>query len=257
MIAVSPRIQKRVPAEMGLHDKSMQYLEQSMASWVQSQGALCMMLPAPESGGGVRMATVSADDYAEALDGLLLQGGKDLDPALYGQTPEHIIGEPDPVRDRFELDLVQAFHARRKPVFGICRGMQLINVALGGSLYQDLAVQGASAYSHVESSRYDQHHHALCLQQGEVLADWYGTTEGRVNSIHHQGVATLGRGLKVVARASDGVIEAIWGLGEGFLLGVQWHPEFQDGRDPALLPGDPLMRAFLDAAQQRRDADRA
>lgn len=252
MIAVSPRIQKRVPAEMGLHDKSMQYLEQSMASWIQSMGALCMMLPAPESSGGVRMAKVSADDYADALDGLVLQGGKDLDPALYGQTAQHIIGEPDPVRDRFELDLVRAFHARGKPIFGICRGMQLINVAFGGSLYQDLAKQGACAYSHVESAAYDGHHHDLVMTAGGALSHWYGTDRGRVNSIHHQAVDTLGRGLEVVARASDGVIEAILGQGGGFVLGVQWHPEFQDGRDPSLLLGDPLMQAFLEAVRQRR-----
>lgn len=256
MIGVSPRIRNQVPAEIGLHDKSMQYLEQSMASWVQSLGALCMMLPAPESTGGVRMATVSAADYADALDGLLLQGGKDLDPALYGQAPEHIIGEPDPVRDRFELDLVQAFHARGKPIFGICRGMQLINVAFGGSLFQDLAKQGACAYSHVDGSLYDRHRHAISMDGNGVLAHWYGATQGEVNSIHHQGVAALGRELAVVARASDGVIEAIWGQGAGFVLGVQWHPEFQDGRDPSLLSGDPLMRAFLDAAQQRKAVDR-
>ncbi len=255
MIGVSPRIRHPAPAVMGMHDKAMQYMEQSVAHWIQSLGALCMMLPAPELAGGLRTGQVGASDYAAAMDGLVLQGGKDLAPELYGQTHLHIIGEPDPIRDAFELDLIRSFHALGKPVFGICRGMQLINVAFGGTLFQDLLKQGASEVSHVHPSAYDEHHHAVTLAADSSLSHWYGgLTHGRVNSIHHQGLAQLGEDLQAVAWAPDGVIEAISHRGDGFVLGVQWHPEFQDGRDASLLPADPLMQAFLDAATQRRDA---
>ena len=239
---------------MGLHDKSLQYVEQSVADWIQSLGALCMLLPAPASG-GVRITRVGADDYADALDGLVLQGGKDIDPSFYRQPREHILGDPDPVRDRFELDLVHAFNRRGKPVFGICRGMQLINVAFGGTLYQDLEKQGASSFSHVDRPVYDRHCHNVSMRADSVLARWYGgTQQGAVNSIHHQGVAQLGEGVQAIAFAADGVVEAIWREGGGFVLGVQWHPEFEDRNNPALLPSDPLMQAFLDAATDYRDA---
>lgn len=255
MIGISPRIRKQAPAEMGLHDKAMQFVEESFAHWIQSLGALAMLVPAPEPAGGVRTGRVDATDYAAALDGLVLQGGKDISPQLYGQGDLHIIGEPDLVRDTFELDLVRSFHALGKPVFGICRGMQLINVAFGGTLYQDLELQGASGFTHVDRPLYDDYHHDVTLAPDSVLSHWYdGLVQARVNSIHHQGLARLADGFEAMAWASDGVIEAFWHRGESFVLGVQWHPEFQDGRDPSLLPADPLMQAFLDAAMQRRDA---
>lgn len=254
MIGVSPRLRHPAPAEMGLHDKAMQYMEQSVAHWIQSLGALCMMLPAPEPAGGLRAGRVEASDYAAAMDGLVLQGGKDLAPELYGQADLHIIGTPDPIRDAFELDLIRSFHALGKPVFGICRGMQLINIAFGGTLYQDLHKQGASTIPHVDLPAYDGLHHDVALALDSNLSHWYdGLTQGRVNSIHHQGLAQLGEGLEAIAWAPDGVIEAVMHRGDGFVLGVQWHPEFQDGRDASLLPADPLMQAFLDAAAQRRD----
>ena len=255
LIGISPRILRQVPAELGFRGKTLQYLEQSVAHWIMSLGATCVMLPTVERGGDIRRADIHTRDFAALLDALILQGGADLDPRLYGQEPEHVVGSTDPVRDRFEFDLINAFIAAGKPVFGICRGMQLINVALGGTLYQDLVAQGVTRFSHVDAAAYDHHVHPLSIVPGSLLSQWYGgINEAQVNSIHHQGVARLGEGLQVMARAQDDVVEAIWRGGEGFVLGVQWHPEFQDGTDPRLLQADPLMRAFLDAARQRRDA---
>jgi len=140
-------------------------------------------------------------------------------------------------------------------VLGICRGMQLINVAFGGSLHQDLIKDGVTGFSHSDTDRYDNHHHDVTLVEGGALSRWHGgATRGRVNSIHHQAVARVAEGFVPVAHAPDGVVEAIWREVPGFVLGVQWHPEFHDGSDPTLLDADPLMRAFLDAARARRAA---
>ena len=255
LIGTSPRLLRNVPAELGFRGKTLQFLEQSVAHWIMSLGAVATMLPTLEHGGPLRRSEVCVRDIAELLDGVVLQGGADLDPRLYGEEPIHTQGPFDAIRDRFELDLIDAFTSLGKPVLGICRGMQLINVALGGSLHQDLCANGATAFRHVDADAYDRHVHEVQIDAGSHLAQWYGFSgAAKVTSIHHQGVARLGHGLILEAHSHDGVIEAFRHEGDAFLYGVQWHPEFQDGSVPEVLPADPLMRAFLQAAQRRRDA---
>ena len=252
VIGLSPRLLREVPRELGFRGKTLQYLEQSMAHWVMSLGALVVMVPTVERESLIRRAHIDIADYVAALDGLILQGGADIDPRSYGEAASNTVGPVDVVRDRFELDLLRAFVAAGKPVFGVCRGMQLINVACGGNLHQDLCTDGATSNVHAHSDAYDRHVHPLSIEPGSWFSGRYdGAVSGLVNSIHHQGVERLGSGLSVEAYADDGVIEAIRGTGEGFVLGVQWHPEFHDGSDPRLLPADPLMQAFLDAAAER------
>jgi len=253
LIGLSPRLLRSVPAELGFRGKTLQYLEQSVTHWVMSLGAPIVMIPTVERESLIRRSDVDVPDYVDALDGLILQGGADIDPRLYGEAPAPHLGTVDPVRDRFELDLLRGFIAAGKPVLGICRGMQLINVACGGSLHQDLVAEGATGVQHNHAEAYDRHVHGLRIQPGSWFSQLYGgITQGRVNSIHHQGVERRGNGLEIEATSEDGVVEAIRGTGSQFLVGVQWHPEFHDGSDPSLLPADPLMRAFLDAAQLRR-----
>jgi len=257
LIGLSPRLLHDVPRELGFRGKTLQYLEQSVAHWVMALGALVVMVPTVERESLIRRSHIDIADYVSALDGLILQGGADIDPRAYGEVASHTVGPVDATRDRFELDLLRAFIAAEKPVFGICRGMQLINVACGGSLHQDLRADSVTPNWHVHSDAYDKHVHPLAIPATSWLSALYGgVTATWVNSIHHQGVERLGEGLRVQASADDGVVEAITstGIEEGkpFLLGVQWHPEFHDGSDPRLLPADPLMQAFLDAAEQRR-----
>lgn len=255
LIGISPRILRKVPQELGFRGKTLQYLEQSVAHWAMALDAMVVMVPTVERDGLIRRANIDIGDIVNALDGLILQGGADIDPRAYGETASATVGPIDVVRDRFELDLLRGFAAAGKPVFGICRGMQLINVAYGGSLHQDLCSDGATSFRHVHADAYDLHVHPLRIGEGTWLSSQYGgALAGQVNSIHHQGVETLGRDLVAEAWADDGVVEAIRGSGEGFILGVQWHPEFHDGSVPDLLPADPLMQAFLDAALKRRDA---
>lgn len=253
VIGVSPRILRQVPAELGFRGKTLQYLEQSVAHWVMSCGAMVAMIPTVEFQGVVRRSDLSSHDYAAALDGLVLQGGADIDPSVYGEEPTDELGITDPIRDRFELDLLHAFVEYDKPVLGICRGMQLINVAFAGTLHQDLDSSGAAQRSHYIRERYDEHAHALHFQEGGWLQSCYqGTLTARVNSIHHQGVKRLGQGLRVEAWSEDGVIECIRRDSNPFVVGVQWHPEFHDERFPELLPTAPLLSAFIDAARERK-----
>jgi putative glutamine amidotransferase len=256
LIGLSPRILRDVPRELGFRGKTLQYLEQSMAHWAMRLGAIVVMVPTIERSGNISASEIETNDYVAALDGLILQGGADIDPIVYGEARSEHLGPIDVIRDRFELDLLRAFAAADKPVLGVCRGMQLINVAYNGSLYHDLPTAGIDAQVHRLTELYDEHTHELNLVPGSWLRTIYNdTATGTVNSIHHQAVRRLGENLLVEATAPDGVIECIRHRDLSFMVGVQWHPEFHDERFPSLLPTEPLLRAFLNAAALRRKKD--
>jgi putative glutamine amidotransferase len=231
-IGISPRLFHPEPGAKGVHTKLLDYLEHSVADWIHSRDALAFLLAAGDR----------AADYARELDGLVLQGGADISPLAYGEQPLKPEWAGDPMRDRFEIALVQAFSALGKPVLGICRGAQLVNVALGGSLHQDIP--------HHRSDSYDQHSHKVRLEPGSGLARLYGETGPReVVSIHHQAINRLGRDLVVEARSQDdGVVEAIRSGGSTYICAVQWHPEFH-GKRAGFLDGGPLLDEFLKAVK--------
>lgn len=251
LIGLSPRILRQAPSELGFRGKTLQYLEQSVATWAMSLGAMVVMIPTVERHSQIQRSDLSVRDHAAALDGLILQGGADLDPVTYGEAPSAHLGPTDPVRDRFELELLRAFAAAGKPVLGICRGLQLINVAYGGTLHQDLQAAGATQRQHHVPELYDEHIHGLRFAADGWLRTLYPDLRepAQVNSIHHQGVKTLGAGLVIEAWSDDGVIECIRRPAGPFTVGVQWHPEFHDGRFPHLLPTEPLLHSFLEAAR--------
>jgi len=255
LIGVSARIYypRRPVLDLGgVWTKTLHYLEQSVAHWVMSPQVLAVMIPAVDSDSVVRRGDLSLKGYAEALDGLLLQGGNDIAPETYGETPLAPEWHGDRVRDRYELDLLERFISAGKPVLGICRGCQLINVAFGGTLYQDIPTQRPDALTHVHPEHYDRNVHALELVPGSRLAALYpGRTLGHINSIHHQAVKDLGHGLQVEARAPDGLVEAIRREGEGYVFGMQWHPEFMalDAVHEDQLDGTPILRDFLAACR--------
>jgi putative glutamine amidotransferase len=257
-IGLSPRILRSVPAELGFRGKTLQYLEQSMAHCVMRAGAVVVMIPTVERADELARSQVATQDYVALLDGLVLQGGADIDPSVYGEAPTDVLGPTDSVRDRFELELLRGFAAAGKPVLGVCRGMQLINVAYGGTLHQDLERASAVAYAHRKLDLYDEHTHDIRLVPNGWLRSIYESPDRAVvNSIHHQGVKRLGEGLVIEATASDGVIEAVRHPQLPFMVGVQWHPEFHDARNADLLPTEPLLKAFLSAALERRATARA
>jgi putative glutamine amidotransferase len=253
-IGLSPRLMHRVPTELGFRNKKLQYLEQSIAHWVMGHGALAFMLPTLVEEGGVDRRSVRVSDYVRELDGFILQGGADLSPVSYGEEALHPDWAGDRVRDLYEIELLWECMIQGKPVLGICRGCQLINVALGGTLYQDLPTQFEGIAEHNDRLRYDELDHPVEFAPTASLRGIYGgLTGGRVTSIHHQAIRKLGKDLEVEARSvPDGVVEAVRWRSEGFVLGVQWHPEFHRPGDRRLLPREPLMEAFLKAAARRR-----
>ncbi|HEY9053676.1 MAG TPA: gamma-glutamyl-gamma-aminobutyrate hydrolase family protein [Rectinemataceae bacterium] len=169
-----------------------------------------------------------ASGYVDNFDALLLSGGKDLDPELYGQDPMPGLGLFDRRRDDWELALLAATRKEGKPILGICRGFQLINVASGGSLFQDASLRQGSKAHRLEGYPLDRLFHSIRVSESSILATAVGTSSIRVNSSHHQLIDRLGSGLRATAWASDGAIEAfepIEALDGAFLLGVQFHPE--------------------------------
>lgn len=250
-IGVSPRLFHPQADAKGIQSKTLQYLEQSVAHWVMARNALVFMVPTVDKDGEVHRSDIRVADYAGALDGLVLQGGSDISPLLYGEEPLGAHWVTDPVRDAYEIELLQAFVDASKPVLGVCRGAQLINVAFGGTLYQDIATQLPQAHAHVTDA-YEKNVHAIRFEPDSGLARLYrGASAARVTSIHHQSIKTLGRDLIVEARSEpDAVVEAIRGRGRGYIVGLQWHPEFHRAGDAGLLDCAPILDEFLGAARR-------
>lgn len=249
-IGLSPRLMHQVPSELGFRNKRLQYLEESIAHWVMAHGALVFMLPTLVADGKLERKSIRVSDYIRELDGLILQGGADLSPTSYGEEALRPEWEGDRIRDLYEIELFWECMIQGKPILGICRGCQLINVALGGTLYQDLPSQFPGIGEHNDRQRYDQLRHQIRFTPESSLRDIYANQETAwVSSIHHQAVRDLGKDLAIEAHSlPDGVIEAIRWKGEGFVLGVQWHPEFHPADDSGLLPRAPLIMHFLKAA---------
>lgn len=253
-VGLSPRFWHATPERREFPRKTLQYLEASVAHWLMTQHALVFMIPSITGSGLLRRGNIRVADYVDALDGLVLQGGADVSPLTYGEQPLKKEWEGDGIRDRYELDLVEAFVAVGKPVLGICRGAQLINVAFGGTLYQDIAELCQGALDHVHADAYDQHFHDISFVAGGALARLYpDRATARVNSLHHQAVKTLGKDMVTEALSvPDKIVEAIRWQGPSYVMGVQWHPEFMDPNNPGLLHGDALLLAFLTAAERAR-----
>ncbi len=187
---------------------------------IQMSGGLPVLIP----------PSMPADRHPllrERLDGLVLSGGADIDPSHFNGEPHPRVYDVDPTRDELELGLSRLAAETGWPILGICRGAQVLNVALGGSLYTDLADQLPGALRHDWYPGFPHTHlaHTIHVENGSSLAATLGGMEVWVNSLHHQGIHSLATGLRPLARAADSLIEAVELPGHPFFLGVQWHPE--------------------------------
>ena len=204
---------------------------------ISEAGGIPVMLP-------LEMDDRDIDQTAEALDGFLLTGGHDVSPALYGEAKLPECGSVCEARDHLEQRLFAAVRKLDKPVLGICRGIQMINVLLGGTLYQDLPSQSVSAIDHHGKPPYDRPVHSISVVPGTPLYDLCGP-ELAVNSYHHQAIRKLAGNLTVMAYADDGIIEAVYDKEARFLWAVQFHPEFSFRTDPNCRK---IFRSFVNSA---------
>ena len=202
---------------------------------VRAAGGLPMMLPLTDDAEDVRQLCAQCD-------GFLLTGGHDVSPEVYGARRLPECGDCCPERDRMEAALLRLAMAADKPVLGICRGIQFINAALGGTLWQDLPTQRPSDVEHHQSAPYHVPVHTVRIRPGTPLAELLNVDALPVNSYHHQAIRDLAPGLSVMAEATDGTVEAVWHPARRFLWAVQWHPEFAWRTDPAALK---IFEAFV------------
>lgn len=228
-------------------------LENDLARYLCRPDAMPILIP--------DLAPDPLQEILKEMDGFVLQGGADVSPETYGQP--HLDREKwpgDPHRDQYELKILEFAVNHDKPVLGICRGCQLINVHFGGTLYQDLGTELGDKQQHKDLGLYDQVHHRIIFEPGGLLARIYpddpqDAPEHRVNSVHHQGIRKLGRDLKVEAISPDDqLIEAVsyQDLRYRFVLGVQWHPEFSHTLKDEIVPPEPLYDHFIQEVKRRR-----
>jgi putative glutamine amidotransferase len=172
------------------------------------------------------------EHLAERMDGLLLTGGGDIDPTLFGEEPLPGLGSICPERDALETALIRHMLDADKPIFGICRGCQILNIAAGGDMYQDLYTQRDNLLQHSQKAPRWHASHTLQVEEGTLLHQIAGVSTYKVNSFHHQAVRNLAPGFIQSASTKDGVIEAFESRQHRFVLGVQWHPECMTEIDP-------------------------
>lgn len=188
----------------------------------------------------------------ERIDGICIPGGMDVDPRFYGAEPDANLGPTDPDFDEFELALLKRVAERKIPLVAICRGVQVLNVSRGGTLIQHLPDHSDLAHRQQEAG--DVEGHSIELDPESRLASLTGTSSFGVNTYHHQAIDQVGSGLRVVARAPDGVIEAVEEDGLGFVLGLQWHAELMAPRDIEAAVFAGLVEAASEHARRRQES---
>jgi len=224
--------------------KQLNYLEQDMARDLASKEVMPVLIPDLDDD------ILSA--YMDEMNGLVLQGGADLAPETYGEEP---IGRwlGDHKRDQYEIRLIQLAIERNLPILGICRGMQILNAFYGGTLYQDLNTQLQPPIEHRNAVQYDSVHHIVHHKQDSWLAAVYETQEMMVNSVHHQGVKTLGENLIIESICpQSNLVEAFrFHDTTQFVWAVQWHPEFNHTLEGTIPSGAPIINHFIKEVKRK------
>jgi putative glutamine amidotransferase len=220
------------PAESRAHynGKALHVFDEQLVSAIADAGGTPLLLP--------NRSDVVAT-LLPLLDGLLVSAGADVAPSSYGAEPTQWLGQPE--RDDVEILWIRSAVERGLPILGVCRGIQIINVAFGGTLFDDLPTRFPSDVTHRNSVLYDKCYHPVSIEPTSTLGAWLQKAEVTVNSVHHQGIRTVGDGLRVVASAADGLVEAVE-TPDGQVVAVQWHPEWDQS---------PIQRRLFVAFVQR------
>ncbi len=225
--------------------KTLSYIESDMFTYISRKGVLPVLIP--------NLKEDLMNGILEEMDGFIFQGGSDVHPGTYGEKP--ILDgrwNGDPYRDTYELKVMDFAFKNQKPILAICRGLQLMNVYLGGTLYQDISTLLPEAIIHRDAEKYDGLGHEVELVDNRILRDLYKISTGWVNSVHHQAIKTLGKNLEVLAISkSDQMIEAIGytGSAPGKVMAVQWHPEFSKEKKDGELDPEIIIENFLKHVQ--------
>jgi putative glutamine amidotransferase len=212
------------------------YTNHAYCAGVEKAGGIPILLPIPQH-------LEDLDPVLETCQGILLPGGIDVDPRFYNEDPLPVLGTINAEMDRFWIHVTMYAVQKKLPLLGICRGLQLANVALGGSLYQDLSMKNPSHMLHSQKQNRDYLMHLVTIEEGSRLAELLKTTSLYTNTMHHQCVKEPGRGLRITARTNDGIPEAMESE-DGNILLVQWHPE-------ELLTTEPRMLALFGSLVER------
>lgn len=242
-----PRIGLTVNYEEKAGGRFGVYVGEDYTDALYDAGAWPIVLPFTDDAEAI--AAIAAE-----LDGLMLTGGEDLDPALFGEEPHMGLGDVSPVRDRMEVALLRAVAEIGKPVFGICRGIQVMNAVFGGTLYQDLSREWKGNLQHAQKAPRTHTAHSVTVVEGSKLHAIVQCGRLPVNTFHHQAVKQVAPGFVVVAKSGDGLVEAIEWPGSVFSLGVQWHPENLWRTSPEHRR---LFAAFATACRRQQAADQA
>ncbi len=228
-------------AQWSVWDQPAVLLPANYIEAVQEAGGTAVLLPPDPA------AVANPEQLLDLVDGLLLAGGADIHPSFYGQEPEPGLEATVPERDEFEIALASAAMGRNQPVLGICRGLQIINVARGGTLHQDILVDADQNHHRASMGSFEGADHEVSLAEGTLAASAVGANRSTTKSHHHQAVDELGDGLLISGHfPPDGTCEALELVGNDFALGIQWHAE--------ATPGDKVIKVFVDAAARWREA---
>lgn len=199
-------------------NKSINRVNYPYIKAVIASGGIPIIIPTMED-------TKDINRYIDIVDGVIFTGGGDISAHYFNEEPIREVDEVCQDRDMTEIALFHEVYKRGKPIFGICRGIQLINIALGGSIYQDIYSQVPNVLGHTCANNIQDGYHSINIQKDSIMYEIFQKEKLVVNSQHHQSIKSLGKDLRVIAEAKDGIIEAIESTNEKFILGVQFHPE--------------------------------